>query len=307
MLFKDIDRLLAIEKHGSFSKAADELYISRSALTQQMKQLEKELGFVIFERDHKGACLTKEGAYFIKEMQNIKNSYEETIRYCCQTQYMIKDTLVIGMMPNLKSPFLSCVCKEFCRQYPRGEIKFKDFFPEDSEKKFKAKEFDISAEYFYNYIHDIKGLKANPIAVTKHSIQVVPDHPLAKKDAIGFEDLRGHKLIMYRRGIAKSEDYLRDYILHNEPEITIIDIDNYDSSLFTKCELDDAVLLAYALYEQSFSQFVHIPAKWNIPIHLGFYYQSDCRPVVSNFIQVAETVLETNKFQSNLSDSNVLL
>lgn len=289
-MFKDIDRLLSIMEHGSFSKAADELYITRSALTQQVKQLENELSFTIFKRDYKGVTLTKEGAYFIEEMQKIKMAYEQTVKNCRKAD-QIRDSIAIGMMPNLKSPFLSAVCKEFCLRYPWVEIKFKDYFPTEFASKFQAREFDISAEYFFNYIHDIKGLKALKISESSLSLQVVPDHPLASRTSIGFEDLRGHKLIMYRRGITKSEDYLRDYLLQNEPDISIIDIDIYDSSLFTKCELENAVLLSYSLYDQSFSQFIHIPSRWEIPVHLGFYYHENCKPIVNDFISVAEAKL----------------
>lgn len=288
MVFKDIDRLLSIEKHGSISKAADELYISRSALTQQMKQLETELGFTIFKRDHTGACLTEEGSYLIEEMQKMKISYEETVQRCRQRQHSTQDSIVIGLMANLKSPLLPVVCKEFRRRFPRVQICFKEYFLRDYALKFQAKEFDVGTEYFMNYIHDIKGLSAVKIATICHSLLVVPGHPLAPKTSIGLEDLRGQKLIMYRRGITKSEDTLREYLLQYEPDITILDIDNYDGSLFTKCELEDAVLLGYSLYEQNFPQFVSIPARWNIAINLGFYYHKDCRPIVRDFILTVE-------------------
>ena len=53
---------------------------------------------------------------------------------------------------------------------------------------------------------------------------------------------------MYRRGITKSEDMLRNYLLQHETEVTILDIDSYDGSLFTKCELEGAALLFYSVY-----------------------------------------------------------
>ena len=294
-MFKDLDRLLTIKKHGSFSKAADELYISRSALTQQMKQMELELGFSIFTRDHKGVHLTNEGAFFLDEMQEMKTQYRSVLQHCRQMQHMTCDTIVIGVMPNLRSPFLSGVCKEFCRQYPRVEVKFRDYFPKDYLSKLQAKDFDITVEYFSNYIHDIAGLQTDELMTTSHSLQVVPGHPLATKSTIGFEDLRGHKLIMYRRGITKSEDALRDYLLKHEPDIRILDIESYDSSLFTTCELEDAVLLSYTLYDANFPQFIHIPANWNIPIHLGFCHHKNCRPVVSDFVAIAKEVCSTNQ------------
>ncbi len=97
---------------------------------------------------------------------------------------------------------------------------------------------------------------------------------------------------MYRRGITKSEDMLRNYLLQHETEVTILDIDSYDGSLFTKCELEGAALLFYSLYEQRFPQFVSVPAAWDIPVPLGFYYHRDCRPIVREFVKVAAKLFE---------------
>ena len=67
MYDKHLDSFIVIAESGSFSSAADKLFISRTALIQQINLLEKELGFQLFNRHNKGVCLTPSGEYFYQE------------------------------------------------------------------------------------------------------------------------------------------------------------------------------------------------------------------------------------------------
>jgi DNA-binding transcriptional LysR family regulator len=77
---KDIEVLGAIIEQGSFTKAATTLYRTPSAITQTIKKLELELGFVIFDRDSYRPSLTSQGRLFwergrtiLKQMQRLKH------------------------------------------------------------------------------------------------------------------------------------------------------------------------------------------------------------------------------------------
>ena len=51
---RHLDSFIVIAESGSFSSAADKLFVSRTALIQQMNLLEKDLGFQLFDRHNKG-------------------------------------------------------------------------------------------------------------------------------------------------------------------------------------------------------------------------------------------------------------
>ena len=56
---KQIDYILELAQTQNFNRAAENLYISQSTLTYQIKEVEKELNFLLFERSGKGATLTR--------------------------------------------------------------------------------------------------------------------------------------------------------------------------------------------------------------------------------------------------------
>lgn len=63
---QDLALLEAIDQSGSFSAAADQLYRTRSAITQHVQKLEDQLGFPIFDRSHYRPLLTPEGRLLLE-------------------------------------------------------------------------------------------------------------------------------------------------------------------------------------------------------------------------------------------------
>lgn len=72
---EQINTFLAILKRGSFSGAAQELYMSQPAVTHRIKTLEEELGTALFIRDNARAVLTPAGSVFAKEAQNLRAAF----------------------------------------------------------------------------------------------------------------------------------------------------------------------------------------------------------------------------------------
>ncbi len=67
MYNRHLDSFIIIAESGSFSSAAEKLFVSRTALIQQINLLEKDLGFQLFDRHNKGVSLTPAGKYFYQE------------------------------------------------------------------------------------------------------------------------------------------------------------------------------------------------------------------------------------------------
>ena len=288
-------RLQQIKEFSSFAKAAEKLFVSRSALVQQVKAVEEELGFTIFLRDAKGIRLTEPGKLFLGRGEKVLSEYEGLLQKCRLLEEKDREKIIIGVMPNLKSIALSALCQQYRSEYPDSTIEFREYPPEKYFSAFSAGSFDICCEYACCYHCSDKDTKFLPLKPTKYCIAIPLKHPLARHKKISFKDLRGQKLLMYRRGITKCDDLLRDYILQNEPEIQIIDIEKYDSSLIIKCELERAVLLNYEGYAMSFPYFVSVPTNWKFKIELGIGYHSDCRAAVKNFLFEAAKYLQQHK------------
>ena len=67
MFFKQMKYFVSVVKNNSFTEAAEECYISQSAISQQIKSLEDELGVELLERKNRGFLLTEAGEYFYRQ------------------------------------------------------------------------------------------------------------------------------------------------------------------------------------------------------------------------------------------------
>ena len=77
MTLKQILYVRAVSKAGSIGKAAESLFISQSSLSESIRNLEREYGMVIFERNSKGISLTRQGEAFLKDIQLLTNIYQD--------------------------------------------------------------------------------------------------------------------------------------------------------------------------------------------------------------------------------------
>lgn len=70
----------AVARTGSFTLAAEELFLTQSAVSKQVKKLEDNLGFALFERKHRGVLLTEPGRELYEGVQPVLESFRETVQ-----------------------------------------------------------------------------------------------------------------------------------------------------------------------------------------------------------------------------------
>ena len=76
MTLTQINYVIKIVECGSMNKAAEQLYVAQPSLTGAIKELEKELGFSLFNRSGKGVSLTPDGVEFLMYAKEVYASYE---------------------------------------------------------------------------------------------------------------------------------------------------------------------------------------------------------------------------------------
>lgn len=105
----------AIARLGSFSAAADELGLTKGAVSYQIKQLEGELGFPVFQRLARGIQLTTQGADLLATARSALETIERKIDHLRKAEDRI---LTIGVTTYFASRWLSPRLMEFMRMHP---------------------------------------------------------------------------------------------------------------------------------------------------------------------------------------------
>ena len=79
MTLQQLNDAIAIAETGSFNRAAERLYITQPSLTSAIKELERELGVILFNRSGKGATLTAEGVSFLPYARSVIMQYQNLL------------------------------------------------------------------------------------------------------------------------------------------------------------------------------------------------------------------------------------
>lgn len=140
---KQLKWLLEIEKCGSISKAAKNLYISQSGLNQQLLHIERELGIIIFDRTTHSLQLTESGRIVISYAQDAL--YRESRMYDLLNDVSQGNTGTINLNLAMEQgiELFSLIFPIFHKKYPYVDLRLHDFIVSEQYRMLHEKSLDI--------------------------------------------------------------------------------------------------------------------------------------------------------------------
>ena len=184
--------LIALSHNENISKAAQELNVTQSAVSQALKNLEAKVGFPIVSRQGKSVQLTDTGRRLAKVAKQYFKRIEETIEQIHLEKNEIKGKIHVGSLYGLGKTWLSSRMLDFLSTYPQLEVKLSMDFPETLIKKFEQHEIDclIMPEHLVPPFADKKDLHS------EFTTLVFPEsfHITEKSD---LKEILSHPIIFY--------------------------------------------------------------------------------------------------------------
>ena len=122
MTTKQIDYCIEVARTLNFSRAADNLFVSQPTFSYQIKLLEEEVGFTIFERTGKGAALTPAGAQFVSFLTSMREDLKRAIEQGQNFSAKYRDSISISLMVRQAVYFLPEAMRLFAETNPEIQI-----------------------------------------------------------------------------------------------------------------------------------------------------------------------------------------
>ncbi len=287
-----LDTLLAVAQCGSFTGAAEKLFISPTAVMKQMNSLEEHLDIKLLERTPSGIRLTPGGKRICSDAKFMIDYSQKSISAAKAANSEYDTTFCVGTsLLNPAKPFMDLwykVNKHFS-EYKLHLVPFED----DHEGilsviRALGKRFD-----FLIGVCDSKAWLSLcsflPLGNYKKMISVPHEHRLADKEIINIEDLYGETLMMVKRGDSEVNDLIRNDLEKNHPQIKIEDTPYfYDMSVFNRCVETGNVLLTIECWQDVHPGLVAVPVNWNYSIPYGLLYSKNAFDDVLRFVKEAE-------------------
>ena len=234
-----LDTFIAVSNYGSFTKAAEHLYISPTAVMKQMNALESHLNLKLIERTPSGVHITPAGEVIYRDAKFMIDYSKKSIAAANTAMHTYDTTFCVGTsLLNPAKPFMDLWYK-VNQSFPDYKLHLVPF--EDnhegilSEIEKLGEKFDFligvcDSKVWLSLCHFL------PLGRYKKMIAVSREHPLASKSRIDIKDLYGETLMMVSAGDSGVNDFIRNDLEKNHPQIHIEDTPYfYDLFLKIKC------------------------------------------------------------------------
>ncbi len=278
----------AVADSGSFTKAAENLYISPTAVMKQLNSLEEHLNLKLLERGPKGVRLTPAGEVIYQDAKFLFDYSRHSIENARQAMRAKEASFIVGTsMLNPAKPFMDLwykVGREFSN-YKLHLVPFEDNHEGIlSEVSQLGKKFDflIGVCDSKSWLNKCQFLT---LGTYKKMCAVSRTHRLARKEKLEIEDLYGETLMMVPEGDSGTNDFIRNDLRKNHPQITLEDTPQfYDISVFNRCAETGNVLLTIECWQDIHPALVSIPVNWDYDISYGLLYASEPSESVLKFV-----------------------
>lgn len=288
-----LDTFICVVEAGSFSKAADKLYISPPAVIKQINSLENNLGVQLFARTHRGLVVTA-GESLYQDAKYMVNYSKEAIERAKEAGNDEDDVIRVGISPMTPPQVFVELWPRIQEQYPNVKFKLVPFenTPENAREILAnlGQNIDVIAGIFDETMLELRKCNGVELSREPFCVAVALHHRLAGKKVLTPEDLKGERLLMMRKGWSCYVDALRAELTEKYPEITIADFDFYNVDIFNRCENSNDMLLAIKSWESVHPLMKILPVEWNYKMPYGLLYAKDPSEKVEKLVRTVEGI-----------------
>ena len=290
-----LETFIRVADAGSFNRAAEQSYVTPTAVMKQINLLESKLGVKLFERTHRGLTLTRAGESLYSDAKYIMQYCKDAV-IRAQNAMQENDTVIrIGTSPMTPAQVLVDLWPKIHEHCP--EIKFQlvpfENTLENAQEILKnlGHNIDIIAGIFDDTMLNVRQCAGFEISREPLCCAVSIYHPLARKQKLQIQDLYGEKFMLMHRGWSSHVDALRDDIWKNHGQIEIVDFDFYSVDIFNRCENSRDILMAVQAWENVHPLLKVIPVEWDHSIPYGLLHSPEPSETVKRFLTALQTVL----------------
>lgn len=263
-----LDTFKLVADCKSFTAASKQLYVSPSAVLQQINSLEDNLKVKLFNRTNQGLSLTPAGEYLYKECTLIFESNSVIRSALLALQAGPVRTLQIGFPRMHKLWYFYELWTNYSITRPEQNIEFSDVMTSNSpEMTALYNRLDL-VEYPYFGFEWQKSFDFLPIRSCPVSLGVPRKHPLSSKVLVTLEDMKGEHLVIHSGQFTDilGSNLDRLYACGVKPEFT----DTYTSGTLGNCIIKNKLILVMDCTRGLNRDLNVIPIDWDAEVPYGF-------------------------------------
>lgn len=181
---------------GSFSLAAESLFLTQPALSRNIRILEERIGIQLIDRSRKKIAVTEAGKVFALQGRVIRIATNQAALFTEDVKQGVAGVLKLGTTPIIAGYLIGKPISSFLGNNPNVSCVFSSAMMQDLHEKLIRGELDVLIGPI-SLIHEDSGLTAIKLWDDTVKIFCNPSHPLTHKTSVSIQDLRNEKWIVH--------------------------------------------------------------------------------------------------------------
>lgn len=299
---QQIHYFLMISRFGSYSRAAQELFITQPALTRSMRELEEELGIELFHRLGRGVMLSKEGEKFLYGAKDLYRQYEEL-----KSQYEDPDnvrqsfSVITQHYSFAVKAFVELVRETGTRKY---DLSIKEARTREVVSEVSSLRSEIGILYQSNFnariiqkILNDNNLEFHPLVDCQAYVYITDRHPLAGYKSVTFEQLEPYICLSFEQGEDASY-YLFEELFPTQKTARRVTVNDRATMLNLMNGLNGYTICSGIIYDElNGDGYLAIPIEdgKEEQMHIGYIHRKNLElsPMARLYVQKLKQVLHS--------------
>ncbi|MFD8338250.1 LysR family transcriptional regulator [Streptomyces solisilvae] len=188
----------AVAQAGSFTRAAETLFLAQPSLSVQIRKLEKELGVALFERLGRRVALTAAGEEFLAYILPALSNLERARERAAEVRDLRRGKLAVGVLPSVGTALLPRVLADYRSAYPDIDIRLIEHnVSVEFERMVQAGDLDLAV---VRVPWGCPGITGRTLIQEPMVAMLAPGHRLADRRAIDIADLADDEFVATHPG-----------------------------------------------------------------------------------------------------------
>jgi DNA-binding transcriptional LysR family regulator len=195
MELRHLRYFVGVAEAENVSRAALKLHVSQPGLSRQIRDLESELGFFLFERTAKSVRLTDAGKIFLKEAKEILQQVENATARARAASNTQRSEIHVGYAPSPTVRILPPTLRLFQMEFPNVQLKLHDLSTQEMLAGIREKTLHVAFMVQPNHSM-LRGLTYQQLLLDPMCVAVPPNHPMARLRSVAIAEVGKSPLIV---------------------------------------------------------------------------------------------------------------
>ena len=209
---RQLEMFRAVAEEGGFTRAAQRLKVSQSAVSRQVKLLEEELGGLLLHRTGKGVTLTGQGELLLKAANRIHRDIQDVAWQISETQKLQRGMLSLGGGMTVCMHVLPRLLKKFRSLYEEVDLRVTSGTSEAILRLVRNHQVDLGLLTLPIVATD---LEVQPVLKEEMVVVTAPRHALSRERTVDAKSLGRYPLVLFERG-SNTRKMLDEFFLEQE-------------------------------------------------------------------------------------------